>query len=307
MHPRLTTHQHLIRATLAGLALAVALCPGLVWAQVPKTPAEITNQSLGLLLVLASVCLVGVVIVAMILLLRMRRQRMEIHAPQGQAFARRQRMQTHANLQPTRRRGLSQQTTSPDGESSATPETEFGVALKASVQESAEDFLQWNSSLRSDRLDTTVGSMQCATCQSIYHLGAQFCPDDGTELHEVEVDASMLANLEDHTLVCPTCDERFRGEGAFCPNDGTRMMLDEDNTHLYIPMPVLFCTERHREISSGMGLSTQTTVPVMGRRSCGEPISGVGPKRKMCPQCGTRYPLEANFCALDQEKLVNIN
>ena len=54
-------------------------------------------------------------------------------------------------------------------------------------------------------------------------------------------------------------------------------------------------------------LDDTVLLPLVGRRTTGLPIVGGGPKAKICPDCSTLYPQEAEFCGNDGSSLVNVN
>jgi uncharacterized protein YbaR (Trm112 family) len=160
----------------------------------------------------------------------------------------------------------------------------------------------------SDCLDTSVNGMSCPSCQRLFDMGALYCPYDSTPLQMVEVDASVY-EVEDIELQCPDCGERYTNVGGFCPEDGARLLPADPEVQHYPAVPVMFCTHTHNEVPPGLTRpeGSPMLLPLTGRRTCGLPIAGPGRKRRICPECGVRYPLEASWCALDQAPLVNIN
>jgi hypothetical protein len=150
--------------------------------------------------------------------------------------------------------------------------------------------------------------MSCPRCHALYDVGARYCPMDGEALALVEIDPAAT-EADEVEMICSVCGERARGEGGFCPRDGGRLQPAEPGVHVYAAVPVMFCPQTQDELPPGLPrlAGAPPLIPLLGRKSCGVSIAGPGPKRRLCPECGTRYPLEASWCGLDQARLVNIN
>ena len=163
---------------------------------------------------------------------------------------------------------------------------------------------------QTDRLDTTVSAMVCAECHGLFDVGALFCPLDGQPLDLVETDAIAGVGEEMPTMVCSDCGRIRDASRGFCPSDGARLVPSEPLTRAYIPVPIMFCPSCHQEQAPELSECPDDgtmLVTMLGRRSCGLPSTGCGPKRKICPECGVRYATGMSFCARDQTKLVNLN
>lgn len=158
-----------------------------------------------------------------------------------------------------------------------------------------------------DRLDTTVSVRVCPRCERRYDIGATFCPQDGATLEDFE-DRLPLLNTAS-PLVCTECGKE-QASGTFCPEDGARLVSRDPDADGYVPMPVVVCPRCHREFLHGEGSCPddgEVLLPVVGRKTGGLPMTGIGPKSKICAECGTRYSSEATFCGKDGSSLVNLN
>ncbi len=160
-----------------------------------------------------------------------------------------------------------------------------------------------------DHLDTSVVSMSCPECSQLYEVGTLFCPYDGQQLHRMEDDPSLLSE-EEAEMICPVCSTEHEPGQWFCVHDQARLVPKDPATGAFVPAPIMFCPTCHDEYAPDKRRCPEdetALLPMSGRRTCGLPASGVGPKRRICPDCGHRYPIEAQFCAFDRARLMNIN
>ena len=78
----------------------------------------------------------------------------------------------------------------------------------------------------------------------------------------------------------------------------------------HLASPMLICPTCQRECMAGQvtcPVDHAPLLPLIGRRTLGLPLVGNGPKSKICPDCGTRYPGDVTFCGKDGHSLVNMN
>lgn len=294
---------------LAALSALVACAwPSLALAQVPAASPE---RSLLPLLLALGLLLAGMIVMGIMVWLRMRQGEVG-GAQHTEADLRvlRRAIAASSSLRVAARSAPPSLSVDPSGASTAVPEPgptvyEPGPTVyDPAPMELAELVMESPS----DRLDTSVNGMSCPSCQRLFDVGALYCPYDSTPLQLVEVDPSIY-EVEGVELQCPSCDARYLNEGGFCPEDGGRLMPADPEVQHYPAVPVMFCTHTHNELPPGTERpeGAALLLPLTGRRTCGLPIAGPGPKRRICPECGTRYPLAASWCALDQAPLVNLN
>ncbi len=163
---------------------------------------------------------------------------------------------------------------------------------------------------RSDRLDTTVSAMGCPECRRQYDVGGDHCPRDGARLQLLDTDA--VAD-DDHDMVCSICEASHPASAVFCDEDGGRLAPDPDSAvgrTTFVPVAIPFCPTCHREHPPELRVCPDdgaVLIQMLGRRSCGHPLLGVGPKRKICPDCGLRYSADMNFCTRERTRLVSLN
>jgi hypothetical protein len=163
---------------------------------------------------------------------------------------------------------------------------------------------------RSDHLDTTVSAMGCPECRRQYDVGGEHCPRDGAKLHLIETDA--IAE-DDHEMVCSICEASHPASAVFCADDGGRLAPRPGGTQsrtTFVPVAIPFCPTCHREHPPELRTCPDDgaiLIQMLGRRSCGHPLLGVGPKRKICPECGLRYSAQMKFCTRERTRLVSLN
>lgn len=161
-----------------------------------------------------------------------------------------------------------------------------------------------DADLASDHLDTTIMGMECPRCHALYDVGARFCPTDAQPLVRVELDPSCY-DFEEVEFRCPLCDARFHDGRGFCAHDGARLVPADDEVQVFVPVPVMLDAAGLGEVPPGLQRPDPgpTLIPVHGQRTCGLPVTGAGPRRKVCPSCGLQYPAGATHCGLDQSPL----
>jgi DNA-directed RNA polymerase subunit M/transcription elongation factor TFIIS len=161
--------------------------------------------------------------------------------------------------------------------------------------------------LATDRLDTSVSALLCGECRSQFDLGGQYCPHDGSALHLIETDA--IAESED-PMACSICGDAHPAHVTFCPKDGGRLVPTATASVRFVPLAIPVCPTCHTEFPPELRNCPDDgtpLIPMLGRRTCGYPILGVGPKRKICPECGLRYGDDMQVCTRDRARLVGLN
>ncbi len=99
----------------------------------------------------------------------------------------------------------------------------------------------------------------------------RLCPNDGSDLVEIDPSDSTHVRPAIPMTVCPTCGQYGMPGQAFCPNDG------------------------------------DVLTPVLNMRVTEFPARGFGPRRKVCGECGAEHGRHASYCSNDGSKLVALN
>ncbi len=194
--------------------------------------------------------------------------------------------------------GQSATSTLDDGGAAAFFETE--------VSPEAEQALRHRST---DYLDTSIVVRGCPECDRVYDISAEYCPHDGQHLQQIE-DWSGHEDPEDVDMICPECETPYEPGHHWCSEDHARLTPADPQSHAYITVSGSICPCCHREYRGGLQYcphDKMPLLPVMGRRTCGAPIQGVGDKTRVCPECGTAYTHQMKYCAFDGTELVNKN
>ena len=163
-------------------------------------------------------------------------------------------------------------------------------------------------SVPTDRLDTSVGYMFCETCSRKYDVGTRFCPYDKGELElKLQEDSFLLYAAR---MKCPSCNEEYEPGSCYCAKDNSRLVALDVELILFAPVPLLICPECQGEYTPEISTCSEDgalLLPLLGRRSSGMPMSGLGKKNKWCPECGIRYLKEMQFCGRDGSVLLKIS
>lgn len=161
-----------------------------------------------------------------------------------------------------------------------------------------------------DRLDRTISAMICPECRRQFDVGGDHCPIDGARLRLIETDA--VAD-DDHPMVCSVCEAPTPAGSVFCERDGGRLAPAVSTSRVratFVPVAIPFCPTCHREHPPELRTCPDdgaSLIKMLGRRTCGHPLLGVGPKRKICPDCGLRYSAGMQFCTREKTRLVSLN
>ena len=164
--------------------------------------------------------------------------------------------------------------------------------------------------LLTDRLDTGVSGRSCPGCERIYDVGVEFCIYDGAPLEAMEGDVPC-ADPATHVMACASCGAHYEPGSVFCPEDGARLRPDDPDAPGFVAIPVVICTSCQREFPAGPSRCPDDGAPLLplaGRRTSGISLKGgLGPRSRICPECGARYSDEAQFCGRDGQHLVSLN
>lgn len=150
----------------------------------------------------------------------------------------------------------------------------------------------------------------CPQCQRRFELTARYCYHDGTSLRRDRVDRLEAAPA---LKVCRQCGwESADHLEDICPRDGEPLEVIEPGS--LTPVPPAFPFNRCRQCGH-LGAADQTTCPVdltmmlpeFDVRLRALPTAGFGPRRRLCPECGTRFGDHCSHCAFDGAELIDIN
>ena len=111
----------------------------------------------------------------------------------------------------------------------------------------------------------------CETCGWEGEIDQRTCPEDGSELLVVDPSDSTSVAPTIPLLICPRCREYAPPGTAHCPEDG------------------------------------EVLTPLSNIRMTELPRNGIGPRRKICRECGERFSGAADYCPRDGVKLVALN
>lgn len=149
----------------------------------------------------------------------------------------------------------------------------------------------------------------CRQCTRRFPQSADFCRHDGQPLEE---DYSQAAELGEKTYFCRSCGFETQEEQSLCPRDKEPLEVLEPALHQEeLPLvPLLECSN-----CGYMGALGETRcpedhcflVPRLSRRPQTLAITGFGPRRKICKECGERYSDQAQYCSFDGAQLVSIH
>lgn len=111
----------------------------------------------------------------------------------------------------------------------------------------------------------------CKSCGWEGEGEEEVCPNDGSELVEIDPSDATPVPPAFPMTICPTCRQYGSPGEAFCADDGEVLM------------------------------------PVVDMRETEFPPHGFGPRRKVCSECGAEHGGHASYCSNDGTKLVALN
>ncbi|MEZ4462098.1 MAG: hypothetical protein R3E66_20735 [bacterium] len=145
----------------------------------------------------------------------------------------------------------------------------------------------------------------CHSCGRRFEFGAKYCRFDGQRLSGESVERLAVV------WVCRTCGDESLEEGHECAAGCDVIKIDPSDARVIPPMiPMMICDACHRVASPEVTHcpdDNEVLRPMHNVRGDALAPLGVGPRRRVCKQCGRRYSGAARYCAHDGEKLVPLN
>ena len=146
----------------------------------------------------------------------------------------------------------------------------------------------------------------CTSCGRRYESSAKHCYHDGTAL---STDSPPEVPI---IRACRNCGHESFERVAFCGCDDPEMVeIDPSRSAVQMPtIPLMHC--RRCGFMSEPGTTTcphdaELLYPVMNVQLNALPPTGLGPKRRVCEECGRKFSTSANYCAFDGSRLRDLN
>jgi len=188
---------------------------------------------------------------------------------------------------------------------------------------------------------------RCPKCSKNFHESLVICPHDQTPLVIQDEQVQKKRVLEARALpTCPECARRYDSHAKFCRVDGKRLItgadhaltlwvcrtcgaesahllkkccqapdiekVDPSSTEVVVPvLPLMICPMCHATTSHSDSLvcavDKSPLIPMLNaKKTCVAPL-GVGPRRRICEQCGRQHSKAASFCTHDGSTLKEMN
>ncbi len=150
----------------------------------------------------------------------------------------------------------------------------------------------------------------CPDCDRRYELTALFCYHDGRELLRDHKGASQRAST---FKICRDCGwESDDGDHSHCPGDGGELTTLDPGEHKRVPPAFPYnrcrrCGHVGPPNQSQCPVDSSLMLPELNIRLTALPPMGHGPRRKVCPDCGTQFGGHCEYCSYDGEALVALN
>lgn len=150
---------------------------------------------------------------------------------------------------------------------------------------------------------------RCPECSRRYELGATHCYRDG---HQLQRDTDQACSGAPTFRVCRSCGFETLDALEECPEDGEPLVcLDPMQRRRVKPA---FPYNRCRQCGH-VASPDQTRCPTDGSlllpelsvQLSGLPPTGYGPRRRVCPDCGTAFGPHCEHCSRDGTKLIELN
>ena len=147
-----------------------------------------------------------------------------------------------------------------------------------------------------------LGRARCPKCERRYPMGTLFCTHDGESLVEdTTTDAAPV-------FVCRSCGRHAPElDSEPCCDDVDRITLDPRETTSRGPaIALLACPRCHTYGALGSiqcAHDGEFLVPASTLPAHTHAPTGYGPRRKLCPVCGTRFSGASSFCCDDGSRL----
>lgn len=146
----------------------------------------------------------------------------------------------------------------------------------------------------------------CSGCGRRYEGAAKYCYHDGLTL---SADSPSEVPL---VRVCRTCGHETLDSGRPCDCDHPDMLeIDASRSSIQMPTIPLMQCRRCDYLTHGGETACphdgELLYPVMNVQMNALPPTGIGPRRRVCEQCGRKFSTAANYCAYDGTKLKDLN
>ncbi len=145
----------------------------------------------------------------------------------------------------------------------------------------------------------------CPHCNRQYEDGARFCRHDGAELKL----RGRLETLEPQ-YVCGNCGAESQQKDSECCDAPDIKTIDPSLPTVAPMFPMSICPSCHAYAAPGQSHcehDDDIVRPMSNMNLAVLSITGMGPRRKICKQCGLRHSISAKFCARDGSELVDLN
>lgn len=147
----------------------------------------------------------------------------------------------------------------------------------------------------------------CGSCGRRYQSSARYCYHDGARL------SASSPSVVPIVRVCRTCGFETMDEHATCDCDAPEFVeIDPSSSQVEMPtIPMMHCRRcDYRAIGGAMTHCPNDgdlLYPIMNIRRNALPPTGIGPRRKVCTECGRKSSSAAEYCAYDGTKLEHFN
>jgi hypothetical protein len=147
----------------------------------------------------------------------------------------------------------------------------------------------------------------CTSCGRRYQAAARHCYHDGARL---TAESPAVVPI---IRVCRDCGFETMDEYGSCDCETPDMVeIDPSDSQVVMPtIPMMHC--RRCDFRSVGGSTTHCPhdgdlmYPIMNVRMNALPPTGIGPRRKVCTECGRKSSPAAHYCAYDGTKLEHLN
>lgn len=146
----------------------------------------------------------------------------------------------------------------------------------------------------------------CGGCGRRYESAAKYCYHDGTQLS-----ASSPAEVP-VVRACRNCGhESFEFDGVCGCDEPEVVDVDPGRSAVQLPtIPLMQCRRCGHMSPPGTTRcphDRELMYPMMNVQLNALPPTGIGPRRRVCADCGRKYSAAANFCAYDGRRLHDLN
>lgn len=193
----------------------------------------------------------------------------------------------------------------------------------------------------------TAGDRECPTCRRRYGETMLVCPFDATPLELVGLRSAETVRPSSDRPTCRQCGRRYESSARHCYHDGARLStatrtdvpivhacrscgvervdtidscgcdspdivrIDPSRTEVVLPtIPMMHCRRCDHVALPGTTHCEhdgELLFPVMNVAPNALPPAGIGPRRKVCPDCGRLFAAAAHYCSYDGTRLQHLN